>query len=482
MQDTVVQHLPTEGGKTEEASLVWGRWRVGWGTGHAFRLHPLLSWGHSTQAKECSQFTCPAAHPTKSSQHSQALTWGAQPKVLAAASPSQSCSQSQARPERERQDPVRYPCWWIVEEMSQPSNPHPHWWREIKASGRTNLGACIVHIGHNDPATHIMPYGRWQSLGCQWCSKKPQGGGMPFPCYMGFVHRTFSPCLWPPRISGSSDRRRHWLWPVFAGLLHPEPKKASYEELSGSCSSAWPHWWPSMQMMLWKPPCGGLLRRNQDPPPLWKRRPPSWAKEIGPWECQALPPDKQKSLGSQNLLSRLLLLLPLLHPAVIVPGRERSHGKGLMSIPITLVSGSEPIWRGITGSHSGGRNFALLSALQMGTVMMPRSKYSLPASCSISPASHPKGSAWHLDCTTLPGSAGKKRVPWPNRPQDNLGLSGGVEGGEVALAFVLQRWAIHAGASPDVFCGAVQELQDCLVPMVEEICRRRYGRWLGRTP
>ena len=38
----------------------------------------------------------------------------------------------------------------------------------------------------------------------------------------------------------------------------------------------------------------------------------------------------------------------------------------------------------------------------------------------------------------------------------------------VALALVLQGSAIHARASPNVFCRAVQELHDCLVPMVEE--------------
>ena len=110
--------------------------------------------------KECSLSTCPAAHPTKSSQHSHALTGWPQPKVPAAVSPSQSHSQYQARPERERPDPVKYPCWWIADKMSQPSNCHPHWWREIKASGRTNLGACVVHKGHNDPAA--QHYALWQ--------------------------------------------------------------------------------------------------------------------------------------------------------------------------------------------------------------------------------------------------------------------------------------------------------------------------------
>ena len=38
----------------------------------------------------------------------------------------------------------------------------------------------------------------------------------------------------------------------------------------------------------------------------------------------------------------------------------------------------------------------------------------------------------------------------------------------LVLAIVLQRCVIHAGASQNVFCRAVQEFHDCLVPMGEE--------------
>ena len=38
----------------------------------------------------------------------------------------------------------------------------------------------------------------------------------------------------------------------------------------------------------------------------------------------------------------------------------------------------------------------------------------------------------------------------------------------VTLAIVLQRCTMHARASPDVFCGAVQELHNCLGPVVEK--------------
>ena len=93
--------------------------------------------------------SCP---PTKSPQHSCALTGGAWPKVLAVMPHGQSHSQSQMRPEEERPDPVNYPHWWIADEMSWSSNPNPHWWREIKACGGTSLGAHIVFMGHNDPA------------------------------------------------------------------------------------------------------------------------------------------------------------------------------------------------------------------------------------------------------------------------------------------------------------------------------------------
>ena len=48
--------------------------------------------------------------------------------------------------------------------------------------------------------SNTMPYGRQQSLGCQWHNKRPLGGGMPCPCHVGFVHRTFSACLWCPEF------------------------------------------------------------------------------------------------------------------------------------------------------------------------------------------------------------------------------------------------------------------------------------------
>ena len=74
------------------------------------------------------------------------------------------------------------------------------------------------------------------------------------------------------------------------------------------------------------------------------------------------------------------------------------------------------------------------------------------------PASHPEGSTWCLDHPILPGSNREERIPCLKVQREET----------VALAIVFQRCAIWAGASPNVFCGVVQELHECLVPMVEE--------------
>ena len=137
--------------------------------------------------------TAKSPKPTKSPQHSLALVAGTQPKVLAVASSIQSCSWSQARPGRERPDPVRYPHHWITDEMSQPSSPHPHWWREIKASGKLNVGAYIVHEEYDDySAKHhalwFLPLTHQEAS--RWWNTPPTLQGL---CPQDFL----PPCLWP---------------------------------------------------------------------------------------------------------------------------------------------------------------------------------------------------------------------------------------------------------------------------------------------
>ena len=60
----------------------------------------------------------------------------------------------------ERPDPIRYPCQWIPDELSQSNNPHPQWWREIRATGKLNTRARGMQWEHNDHTT--QHYGLWK--------------------------------------------------------------------------------------------------------------------------------------------------------------------------------------------------------------------------------------------------------------------------------------------------------------------------------
>ena len=261
-----------------------------------------------------------------------------------------------------------------MEEMSQPSNPHPHWWKEIKASGRLNFGAHIVHEGHNDPVA--QHYTLWQAATFRLPVAQQQASRWwdTLPMLHRLCPQDFLSLPLTHRISGSSDRRRHWLWLGHCRPMwrHLEPRQASYAELSGDSSSAWPCWWPSMGMMLWKPPCWGMLRRKGTLPTpeettlLWEGDGLSGVPGPAPQQVE-IPRFVEPAEWTTSPV------VPL-HPTVTLPQKERSHSKGLTSIPTTLVGGSMLIWRGITGFQSGGKNFALLSALQTGAVMMPKSK------------------------------------------------------------------------------------------------------------
>ena len=136
-KDRAQQHdaSPQKEGNTKEAGPVLGRQRVGWGTGLAFGPCPLLSGGCSPRVMECSQFDCQAiqTHPKPSEQpcpnrgspaHSSGSSF---PKSILLMVP--------RKAGKREAGPCEVSCCWIAEEMSQPSNPHPHWWREIKVSG-----------------------------------------------------------------------------------------------------------------------------------------------------------------------------------------------------------------------------------------------------------------------------------------------------------------------------------------------------------
>ena len=98
----------------------------------------------------------------------------------------------------------------------------------------------------------------------------------------------------------------------------------------------------------------------------------------------------------------------------------------------------------------------------------PDQKYGSPASWGLPPAIHPKEvhSTWITPSCLA--ALGRKEYLGPIDPRITRDYQEVQRAEMVVLAIVLHRCAIHTRASPDVFCGAVQELHDCLVPIVEK--------------
>ena len=104
---------------------------------------------------------------------------------------------------------MRYPHHWIAEEMSQPSNPHPYWWREIKTSRKLNLGAHIVQEGYNNFSAQHYTLRQVAAFSLPVAQQEVSGWWNTPPVLHGLCLQDFLPSASSPRISGSSDRRRH---------------------------------------------------------------------------------------------------------------------------------------------------------------------------------------------------------------------------------------------------------------------------------
>ena len=181
--------------------------------------------------------------PTPPKAPSIATPWqGAQPKVLATTSHDWSCSQSQTRPEGERPDPGKYPHWWIADKISWPSNPHPHWWREIKASGRTSLGACIVQEGHNDPVAQHFALWQVAVLRLPVVQQQSWGWWDALPMLHGLHLQAFFPPAPDPQNFQiiRQEKTLPLAWVLQLVQRHQGPKQAFSVEQLGSFSCAWP--------------------------------------------------------------------------------------------------------------------------------------------------------------------------------------------------------------------------------------------------
>ena len=102
----------------------------------------------------------------------------------------------------------------------------------------------------------------------------------------------------------------------------------------------------------------------------------------------------------------------------------------------------------------------------------PSQEYGPLTSCSFPTISCSEGSAWYMAHPTLPVRAEKEGVPWVQRPQLTKDYWEVWKEETILLAIIFQQCTMWAGTSPDVFCGAVQELHECLALVVE-------GNWLN---
>ena len=182
--------------------------------------------------------------------------------------------------------------------MSQPSNPHPHWWREIKASGRINLGPCTVYTWHNDPVS--QHYALWEVAAFKAASgmvRSLQVEGCP-TC----LHR-----LCPQDFLLSASEPQNFQVIRLEKTLALAMELQACAEASGAMTGILCRAIRELQrcmapfMILSEDDVmKASLLRNWDPPPLQKRRPSSTVKEMGSQECQALLPNKQKSPGHRT--------------------------------------------------------------------------------------------------------------------------------------------------------------------------------------
>ena len=73
-----------------------------------------------------------------------------------------------------------------------------------------------------------------------------------------------------------------------------------------------------------------------------------------------------------------------------------------------------------------------------------------------------------VDHLTLSGSAGAEKIPSPKNFQGNHDYLEVRREETVTLVVALQSCVVQSGTPPGVLCGPVQDLHQCLAPLIEE--------------
>ena len=287
-------------------------------------------------------------------------------------------------------DLVNHPSWWILEEMDR-ARAHPHWWEEIRANKRLTIGSGprrhIVWENFSEP--EALHYAQWQVAAFRLSLSQQEALGWwdAPPWLHGLCPHDFLPHI---DASGTRDfqtvRQEKTL--ALAHVLRACTERSG--ALTGFLSDAA---WELQKCMA------PLIHLNGDDiveasllettgeecemSPMLDVEATLLGKNMSHQRPQRLlHPSQiiQRSLGLQNPLSRLMLLLPLLlhslcqNPAATLPRRQRNPSKGLRLTCASLLSGSGPMWRGMKGYLTDGGNFGSFSAPRTSPAMTSKSK------------------------------------------------------------------------------------------------------------
>ena len=175
--------------------------------------------------------------------------------------------------------------------MSQPSNPHPHWWEEIRQSGKLNIGAHIVHEGYDDYST--QHYALWQAAAFRLPLVQQEASSWwdAPPTLQGLHPQDF--------LAPASDPQNFQIiWQektlVVARALQAcaEASRAKWGVLCRAIRELQQCMAPLMTINGDDVMEASLLRPVEEEsgpvPTLQEEAAPSWAREMGPQEPQAL--------------------------------------------------------------------------------------------------------------------------------------------------------------------------------------------------
>ena len=152
----------------------------------------------------------PMSASSEGLQYHPTYTGGVKPKVPALPSTGQSLSWPWLRL-KEEPDLISHPHRWIHAEMQKII--HPHWLKELKASGRLSMGIHLIMEGLSDSKT--LQWAHWQAVPIRQplAQHEALGGGIPHLGLADSIPWISCPMLRLPAQGTSGPWGRRRLWP-----------------------------------------------------------------------------------------------------------------------------------------------------------------------------------------------------------------------------------------------------------------------------